>query len=235
MTTTQAVIEPLAHRVADELKQKILQGGYRQGQKFTTESEVAQQFGVSRTVAREAVNQLKALGIVSHHRHSRLRIARTDPVDLLSNSLPFYVQSAEDFGHLAQMRYVLELGAVDMVVANATDPQIETLANLAKEFEQAINSFADDDRQDEVELAFHGLILQMTHNPLIEGMHSVLENFFHSASDVLHHWQAQAGHDRCQNIWEHHAITHAIGQRDAESLRAHLRMHLKKLLIATES
>src|SRR3954454_16901747 len=58
MTTT------LAQRVVMGLKDKILAGDLRPGRKLPSEAELIEEFGVSRTVVREAVTRLRAEGMV---------------------------------------------------------------------------------------------------------------------------------------------------------------------------
>ncbi|MGH3640121.1 MAG: FadR/GntR family transcriptional regulator, partial [Mycobacterium sp.] len=58
MTTT------LAQRVVTGLKDKILTGELPPGHKLPSESELIEEFGVSRTVVREAVTRLRAEGLV---------------------------------------------------------------------------------------------------------------------------------------------------------------------------
>ena len=58
MTTT------LAQRVVAGLKDKILAGDLPPGHKLPSEAELIEEFGVSRTVVREAVSRLQAEGLV---------------------------------------------------------------------------------------------------------------------------------------------------------------------------
>src|SRR3954452_20501086 len=58
MTTT------LAQRVVAGLKDRILAGDLSAGHKLPSETELVEEFGVSRTVVREAVTRLRAEGLV---------------------------------------------------------------------------------------------------------------------------------------------------------------------------
>ena len=58
MTTT------LALRVVAGLKDKILAGDLAPGRKLPSEAELIEEFGVSRTVVREAVSRLQAEGLI---------------------------------------------------------------------------------------------------------------------------------------------------------------------------
>lgn len=54
----------LAHEVVERLKERILAGGIEPGQKLPTEAALVAEFGVSRTVIREAISRLQAAGLV---------------------------------------------------------------------------------------------------------------------------------------------------------------------------
>ena len=67
MTTT------LAARVVAGLKDKILAGDLPAGHKLASEAELIEEFGVSRTVVREALIRLRAEGLVeTFHGHGYL-------------------------------------------------------------------------------------------------------------------------------------------------------------------
>ena len=67
-----------------------------------------------------------------------LVVRHPDPLHLLSRSLPSLVASPEDWRDLAQLRYALEVGAIELAVRAATDQQIERLGQIEQELEQAL-------------------------------------------------------------------------------------------------
>src|SRR5438309_11051757 len=54
----------LAHDVVDGLGGRIRDGSLAPGEKLPTEAAIMEEFGVSRTVVREAISRLQAAGIV---------------------------------------------------------------------------------------------------------------------------------------------------------------------------
>lgn len=54
----------LAHELVERLKGRILAGEIEPGQKLPTEASLVSEFGVSRTVVREAISRLQAAGLV---------------------------------------------------------------------------------------------------------------------------------------------------------------------------
>ncbi|HZX05928.1 FadR/GntR family transcriptional regulator, partial [Kribbella sp.] len=54
----------LAYEIVEDLKQRILTGEIAPGEKLPGENSLVEEFGVSRTVVREAVSRLQAAGLV---------------------------------------------------------------------------------------------------------------------------------------------------------------------------
>ncbi|RYY77530.1 MAG: FadR family transcriptional regulator, partial [Comamonadaceae bacterium] len=54
----------LAHDVVDALSGRIREGSLAPGVKLPTEAAIMEEFGVSRTVVREAISRLQAAGLV---------------------------------------------------------------------------------------------------------------------------------------------------------------------------
>lgn len=237
MNQREPNMDTLANNLAGQIRRQIAEKGLQEGEFFMTGDELAKQYGVSRGIAREAISQLKALGILKSRQGKGLLVGRSDPVGLLGRSLPFYDQMPKDLRILEQLRYVLEIGAVDLAVSNASEEQIRQLGEFAREYREEIaNPGQNEQAIDEVELAFHGLILQMTGNPLVAGMHGVLSEYFAKAaanSPRYTETEPEAGYEG--TAWEHEAIVEGIQKRDLEMTRAYLRRHLKWVMEDTKN
>ncbi|MBQ1764640.1 MAG: FadR family transcriptional regulator, partial [Aquincola sp.] len=73
MLVSFAEIKPgagLADQVASALETEIRAGRLAAGDKLPTEAVLVQQFGVSRTVVREAISRLKSRGLVDSRQGS---------------------------------------------------------------------------------------------------------------------------------------------------------------------
>jgi DNA-binding FadR family transcriptional regulator len=220
-----------ADRVADGLRVQIQQRGLKEGDLLATEAEIMAQYGVSRTLAREAVGRLQALGIVVTRQRKGVVVGRVNPVEVLRRSLPFTGRSGEELRQIAQMRYALELGAVELAVRNATESQIRHLQSLEGEYEQAVREDEPTIRITFIDAAFHGLLLEMTGNPLIAGMHCLLEEHFRLWKEERERRISKlppqtTGYLNERSIWEHHLITSAVVRRDPAQARALLQEHL---------
>ena len=119
--------------LAKRLRERIQSERLDDGELFMTEAELADEYGVSRTVAREAVGRLVAIGLLEGRKRKGLVVRRPDPLHLLELGLPSLVDSRGDVSELAMLRYVVEMGAIDLAIKNGTDEQITRLCEVTDE------------------------------------------------------------------------------------------------------
>ena len=226
MVTTEPNTDTLANSVAEQIYGDIVRSGLQEGDLFMTGDQVVEHYQVSRTIAREALSQLRALGVLKSRQKKGLIVARPDPVRLSEQWVPLYCRSENraDFITLAQLRYVMEVGSVDLAVANGSEEEIGLLAGHAHEFEAVAGRVGHTEAADRCDLAYHTLILRMTGNPLIEGLHRVMSEYFTASTkfDKLR--------DASKAIREHHMIVDAFRKRDVEMTRALLRSHIENTI-----
>jgi len=215
--------ESQAHELAQTLRERIQREQLADGSFFMTERQLAAEYGVSRTVAREAVSRLQALGILEGRKRKGLLVRHPDPLRLLSTSLPSLVASPDNWQDLALLRYALEVGAIELAIRTATNEQIERLAEITAQMEEALREDSQSARSVGLDLEFHAQILEMTGSRLIAGMQQVLVQFFQIAPR-----SEPAEAERI--IWEHRELLSAIRDRDIERARAMIRLQFRSNL-----
>lgn len=211
--------------LALKIRERIQKERLPDGSLFMTESQLAAEYGTSRTVTREAVSRLQALGILEGRKRKGLIVRHPDPLRLFQNSLPSLVTSPDDWRDLAQLRYALEVGAIELAVRAATDQQILRLGDIGQELEKAVKKNARSARAVQLDLKFHSLILEMTGSRLIAGMQQVLVEFFRTTPRTKP--SADSVHRIC---WEHRELFEAIRDRDVERARAMIRVQIRKTI-----
>ncbi len=219
-TQVRELAQKIRHRIQTE---RLPDGSF-----FMTEAQLAAEYGTSRTVTREAVSRLQALGILEGRKRKGLIVRCPDPLRLFQNSLPSLVTSPDDWRDLAQLRYAIEVGAIELAIRGATDEQIERLAQIEQELEQAVQEDIQSARTIELDVKFHSLILEMTGSRLIAGMQQVLVKFFQTMPRSI---LSSASAERI--CWEHRELLDAIRDRDIERARAMIRVQIRATLDAS--
>ena len=214
-----------ANELADAIRQRIQAEQLAEGALFMTEGQLAEEYGASRTVVREAVSRLQALGLLEGRKRKGLIVRHPDPLRLLSNSLPSLVGSQEDWRELAMLRYALEVGAIELAIRAATDEQLARLSRITDDMEAALRDDTESERTVALDLEFHALILQMTGSRMIAGMQQLLVQFFQIAP---HAENTPASAERI--IWEHRELYSAIRDRDVERARSMIRLQFRSTL-----
>lgn len=210
--------------LAEKLRCRIVEERLPAGHVFMTEGQLAEEYQVSRTIVREAVSRLRALGILDGKQRKGLVVRRPDLIQLLSDSIPLLAVSESDHHELTMLRYVLEIGAIELAVKHATPEQIDRLDEIVSEMEQCIEKQMWE-RAVELDLAFHSLVLEMTSSRYVAGMQQVLLQYFRALPEVKRLDFSQAK----RIIREHTELAKAIRRRDLEHARVLIRLQLQNL------
>ena len=67
MAIKKVVKSSVSQQVFDQLREQILAGDWKPGDKLPSENELAAQFGVSRVTVRNALQKLSGLGLLETH------------------------------------------------------------------------------------------------------------------------------------------------------------------------
>ncbi|RME81641.1 MAG: FadR family transcriptional regulator [Caldilineae bacterium] len=212
----------LYERVADKILTLIEDGAWRPGDRLPPERELAQGFGVSRTVVREAVKVLEARGILESITGSGVYVRGPDS-SLVSQSLQTYLQLLPDENtefKIAEIRRVLEGEIAALAALRATPEQRRELQTIYAEMQHYAGSartLAD------LDFRFHLALAHATHNDLfsvlLTPLMEQLREYF------LVNWDNYGG--PLEPVFEQHkAILDAVCSGDAEGARRAMIEHL---------
>ncbi len=204
--------------VARDLRQRILQGEWAAGEALPAEGALAESFGVSRTVAREALRTLSGGGLVDI---AQGRTARVRPPDALAAAANLQALLRRDHASLEQLlevRAPLESEIASLAARRLTQSRREQLEHAVTALENAelINERADAD------IAFHVGLAEATGNPIFPLLLSTLTALMRELlGATLAH---PTGRDRAAA--GHRAILAPVVDGDAERARREMLNHL---------
>lgn len=128
----------LASRVVRQMETMIDQGGLADGNRLPPERDLAAQFGVSRTVIREAVAALSARGLLEVQAGSGT-IVKTPTVDSIARlvSLSLSIGGSRDLGvdQLRETARTLAGEAASLAAERRTEENLEAIARVVREAE----------------------------------------------------------------------------------------------------
>jgi GntR family transcriptional regulator, transcriptional repressor for pyruvate dehydrogenase complex len=229
--TTGPASRMATHRLSDQLAQWLItqlgQGGWAAGHRLPTEQQLAQAHGVSRTVVREAVHQLKSRGLLRSRQGSGVFVAESadrQPLHFdtaLLGSLSGVVQVVE-------VRRALEGEIAALAAARATRAQVTALRRSLKALDTASAAGRDGVAED---LAFHHLIAQATGNPQFSHLLAFLEQYLREAMRVTRGNEARHRAFAQAVRAEHHALVDAIAAGDATAARRAAVRHMQQAAV----
>src|SRR5437867_12969358 len=97
------------------------------GDTLPPERELGKQFGVSRTVIREAVRALKGKGMLEVRSGSGVRIVAVDESTVRESMRHFVHGSMVDYSKVDEVRRVLEVAAAGLAAERATAEDVEQI------------------------------------------------------------------------------------------------------------
>jgi len=222
--STAAAGRNLTQETTDALRAKIADGAMQEGDRLPTEKELEAEFGVSRTVIREAVAVLKADGLVEPRRGAGIFVRNPDKAGRKWSPglAPVGVHETLD---LLELRMGVEIEAAGLAATRRSLSQDAMIRDALVQFEQAVEAGAS---AVELDVAFHLAIARATNNGQFPGF---LEAFGTSAIPRSSLDQQQRARMIDQTYLErvhqeHRAIADAISAGDAEAARAAMRSHL---------
>jgi GntR family transcriptional repressor for pyruvate dehydrogenase complex len=218
----------LTEQTVSLLQKMVINSGLTAGEPFFTESQLEEKLGVSRQTIRDAVSRLRGIGILESKKRVGLVVSKPDPVGLFGQGLNTDALGSFELQQLAELRYTLELGAIDLVVQRASEQQLERLSDLAEEF-AASYSIIDDTRScDEIDRDFHQAILQASGSEMLTRIHNIISAYFSRSRLEIEGWQTELTE---KSVWEHRLIAESLQQRDAERAKSILKAHLSNLIV----
>ena len=216
------VPDRLSDRLAARLLAQIEAGTLKPGQRLPTEAQLCLAHGVSRSVVREAVHQIKSRGLLRSRQGSGVYVADAPgPVALAFD--PTVLESINAVLEVVELRRVLEGEMAALAAQRASRAQVSGLRTAVKSIDEAMHSGRDGVAED---LAFHRAIGQATGNPQFGRMLAFLEQYLREAMRVTKGNEARRDDFMQQVRHEHLAIIDAIAARDPDAARRAAVNHL---------
>lgn len=216
------VTERLSDRLAALLEAQLDGGHLRPGDRLPSEQQLAEAHGVSRTVVREAVHQLKSRGLLVSRQGSGVYVSPPAANQPLAFD-PSVLESVDAVIHVVEVRRVLEGEIAALAAQRATRTQIAGLKRALAEIDRAEAEGRDGVAED---LAFHRAIGEATGNPQFSLLLGFLEQYLREAMRITRGNESRRRDFMEQVRNEHRAMVDAIVRRDAAAARRCATQHL---------
>ncbi len=226
-TALQPIQVPSLQEAAIErIKQYIIAAGLKDGDRLPPEEQLAQQLGISRTVVREALRAMEALGIVTVRKGAGryVRGFTFDPIlDNLAYGMLYDFHAFEEF---LRVRERLESCFLADAIANLTPNTIERLQSIVQRMrEKAESSSSTDELMDE-DISFHRTLYESLGNSFLL---KLLETFWQVQKNLRQRYPGGMDtlEERGEFVERHQALLEALARRDVALARERLQEHFE--------
>lgn len=213
----------LPARIAAALMNEITEGRLRPGDRLPTEQYLADSFGVSRNVVREAIAQLRSAGVV----HSRQGLGTVVSTERADKGIGFELEGsaqAMSAQYVYELRMGLEPQGATMAALRGTQAQFDLISRTLERLEEAERWDADGV---DIDIEFHLAVADASGNPLFREaitfltgkMRETIVATRERSGDVI-------GEVKRLTIDEHRAIRDAIVSRNPVGARRAVAMHI---------
>jgi DNA-binding FadR family transcriptional regulator len=215
------VVRPY-EQIVNQIQQAIRDGQLPRGAKLPTERELAESFGVSRAVVREAVKVLDAIGLVTSRQGSGLYV-RNEPIRSVTRAFFLSVSpDAESVERLFEFRQGLEMESARLAAGRRADADLEKMQEAIALVEHSADPvdwllFGKADTQ------FHHAIAQASGNPYLQVAIATAREM---QQDVVNLITDHPGSIRSA-IGHHQLIMDAIVKGDAGEASAAMAAHIE--------
>ena len=162
-------------QVVEDLGVRIVRGDLSSETAFPKEADLENEFGVSRSVIREAVKTLAAKGLLESKTRTGIRVLPPVHWNLLDAEALSWRYTAmppsQFFGELFEVRSMIEPDAAALAAERAT---ADDLAEIGAAFQAMTEASQADVSGIEADLRFHRGILAACHNPLLLQMGNLI-------------------------------------------------------------
>lgn len=165
----------LYEQIADRLKEIIITEHIKENEKLPSEQTLAEQFGVSRNVIREALKVLKERGLVELRNGMGCYVKKPEASNL-SNIISCMVAMENiDFKDIYDIRIILEIASAEIAATKVTKAQLKYMKQLLDRLND--RSITIKERR-ECDLNFHIAIAEATGNALLVIFIQTMKNLF---------------------------------------------------------
>jgi GntR family transcriptional repressor for pyruvate dehydrogenase complex len=207
-------------KIIQQLKQLIVSGQLKPGDRLPAERVLAEKLGVGRSYVREAIRKLEFFGLLKTSPQSGTYVSGYS-IKMIEGVLTDIINfNKDDFSALIEARYYMEINAARLAAMRRTDEDLALIRSAVEDYDSKVNNRQDAIQED---MFIHLRIANATKNSVFESMLLML------LPDIIRNIVEKkiCGDNRgIKAMTEHHEILRAIEEGDAEAAGKAMSRHL---------
>jgi DNA-binding FadR family transcriptional regulator len=211
--------------VREQIRAYIVNSGLKSGDQLPTESNLAEQLGISKTTVREALKALENVGILEA-KHGVGNFIKEFSYDTILENLPYSLETdVHSFEEIIEVRECLESHFLARDMDKFDDRDIEELRSVYRVLEK---TNTPDLLKEAIEAhsAFHRALYRRSGNQLLIKLIGVFSTLQRNLVLINQYWTSDPGNF----LQQHRDIITAIEKRDAKMVERVMGSHFGDIL-----
>ena len=213
--------------ILDQIKQFMIEGQLKPGDKLPTEMELVERFQVSRTSVREALSALHLTGVLEIRQGEGIFVRRPLPNAIIQPLTYILLMEKDRLQNVLEVRKALEVEAVQLAAQRRNDDDIFLMRKLMNDMEKDLPEAKDSAN---IDLAFHLAVAQASKNPLMARLMNTFQDIigetFHLTRAL---WMSSVSGNAERLYNEHKKISVAIIAGNSDKARILMHDHLNRV------
>lgn len=208
--------------IFEYLKEKIMNGEWKDGEQITPEIQLSKEFKVGRNAVREAIEKLVGMRILVKKR-GKGTFVQSKAIDLeFNNMLINTIIDKDDYLDILEFRKSFEPENIKLFIKNADKSDYEELKKI---YQEMLANKDDRDKFSYYDAMFHNLIAKGTKNSIIIKISETLVNIM-----IAHQKKLNLILGSQSGIKEHTLILEAIIEKDEDMAYLFMRKHILRTI-----
>ena len=210
--------------IAEQLRQRILSGHWKPGDKLPSTKELSEAFGVGRSTTREALSALKAMGLIDIRQGGCCTVLDPAKAGALAPELDRLLAHGAVF-ELLEARKALETANAELAAHRRTDDDLERLGRIIQDMAEHKE---DEEVSAHLDMSFHAALAQAARNSVMALLFDSIASRVEAAILGTRRVEMYANPSESQKLYKQHlAIYEAVRDRDGRRAKRCMDTHLR--------
>jgi GntR family transcriptional repressor for pyruvate dehydrogenase complex len=210
------------HEIVDQIRELIVAGRIKPGDRLPPERELAELFKASRNSVRDAIRVLEQMGLIESRQGDGTYVRSVSAEELAEPLALMLLQSRTQMRELWEVRRVLEPALAGFAAARITDEELDELDTVLEAQRRKVEAGFIPLEED---TAFHYGIAEAARNTVMLRALDTLVDLLRQSRE-----RSLQQHDRpAYSLAGHRRILAALRSRDPDAARAEMLRHLRDI------
>ena len=155
----------ISSEIVTIIKDNLINGSLKPGDKLPTEKELMEQLGVSRTPVREAIKILESIGVIQIKRGEGMFVTNNLSQFTLNPLIFSLIMHSNNMEKLIEFRQHFEVLLMNMIITEKKS--IDGIEAVYRSQLERMHSNLSPEELADIDLEFHHAVLETTKNPFI--------------------------------------------------------------------